>query len=206
MKNLIFILLFLPGLVVGQEADLTGYGVDTSFAVPKGLEVGTAAPNFSVNDVNGNLLVLDELQKEGPVVLLFYRGKWCPVCSKYLNNFNDSIQLLTDRGARVIAVGPEKEEYSQKMKKKTKSDFSFVADTSLQILLSYDVLFNVTKKYRNMIKTYLLTDIAENNGKETAMIPVPATYVINKEGTIVYKQFDYDYKNRASVKSILEHL
>ena len=203
MRNAILILMFLPALVFGQE---TGYGVDTSFAIPKGLDVGAYAPNFSMHDVNGNLLVLDELQKKGPVVLLFYRGKWCPVCSKYLSNLNDSIQLLTDRGATVIAVGPEKQENTQKMKKRTKSDFSFIADTSLKMLLSYDVLFNVTDKYQKMIKTYLRTDIAENNGKETAMIPVPATYVIDKGGKIVYKQFDYNYKNRASVKDILDHL
>lgn len=196
----------MPLTVLGQNEKVSRYGVDSSFTVPKGLAVGDTAPTFTTTDVNGKGISLNQLKEKGPVVILFYRGQWCPVCSRYLSNLNDSIQLLIDREATVIAVGPETVENAQRMKKSTGSDFSFIADTSLEIHRSYDVLFYVTKKYQMKIKKYLRTDIAENNGGDTAMLPVPATFVIDKAGKIVFKQFDYNYKNRASVQHILNHL
>ena len=68
------------------------------------------------------------------------------------------------------------------------------------------MIFDVNEKYQNKIKKFLHTDIAQNNGQEKAKLPVPATYIINKQGVIIYKQFDYDYKNRASAEDILKAL
>lgn len=202
-----FLLIWLlPGIALGQDAKLHSYGVDDSYAVPVGLVIGDSAPFFQTVDVDGQKIDLNVLRRQGPVILLFYRGQWCPVCSRYLSNLNDSIHLLLDKGATIIAIGPEKPGKALKMKRETKSEFSFIADTSLAIHYAYDVLFHVTKRYQAKIKNFLLTDIAKNNGKKEAMLPVPATYVIGKDGKIMYKQFEYDYKDRASIKDILEHL
>ena len=206
MKNLFFLLIFISTALWGQSQEVRKYGIDTAFEVPKGLAVGNIAPVFSTRDVEGRLVTLEQLTQQGPVVILFYRGQWCPVCSNYLNNFNDSISLIRERGATVIAISPETQQNAEKTRQGTNSNFSFIADTSLGILRSYDVLFNVTGKYQAMIKNFLRTDIAKNNGRTEAMLPVPATYIVNGDGKITFKQFDYNYKKRASVKSILDHL
>ena len=206
MRCVLLLLFLTPFTLFAQSEKLAKYGVDTSFVVPNGLEVGDIAPQFSVSDVSGLRVDLAELREKGTVVILFYRGQWCPVCSRYLNNLNDSINLINEQGATVIAIGPETIDNALKTQKNTKSKFSFIADTSLQIHRSYDVLFHVTRKYQMKIKNFLRTDIAHNNGSDKAMLPVPATFVISREGKIVFKQFNYNYKDRASVKSILQHL
>ena len=70
----------------------------------------------------------------------------------------------------------------------------------------YDVMFSVTKAYQDKVQSGLSIDIAKNNGRDAARLPVPATYIINKDGIIVAVQFDPDYKNRASVKWMLKNL
>ncbi len=74
------------------------------------------------------------------------------------------------------------------------------------IIRAYGVSFRVTDSYNRKIKFGLMTDIASNNGQEEATLPIPATYIIDRDGSIIARQFDPDYKNRASVKWILDHL
>jgi len=135
--------------------------------------------------------------------LLFFRGQWCPVCNRYLSNFQDSVQQILDKGASVIAVTPETSDNAKTMISKTGMTFTVVSDIDEKIMKSYDVLFDVTDDYQNKIINNLDNDIAENNGKEKARLPVPATYIINKKGDIISVFFDYNYKKRASVSEIV---
>lgn len=208
MKPLYLLISILcsPILMFAQEKDPTKYGVDTNYEIPIGIPVDTVAPRIQAVSIDGEIIDSDELIKKGPVVVMFYRGEWCPVCNKYLSEMNESLPAIKAKGATVLAIAPELPENALKTKEATKSDFIFIADTSLQILKDYDVLFDVTEKYQKKIRTFLSTDIAENNGKENAQLPVPATFIISKEGMIIYKQFDLNYKNRASADDILTHL
>lgn len=203
---LLLICICLPLYLSAQDKDPTKYGVDTDFEVPIGIPVDTIAPRIQTISITGKIIDTDELIKAGPVVVLFYRGEWCPVCNRYLSEMNESLPAIKAKGAVVLAIAPELPENAAKTQEATKSDFIFIADTSLQILKDYDVLFNVTEKYQRKIRTFLTTDISENNGKEDAQLPVPATFIISEKGIIIYKQFDLNYKNRASAEDILEHL
>jgi len=203
---LLLIGILFPFLLFAQDKDPTKYGVRTDSEIPIGIQVDALAPRIQAVSIDGEHIDTDELIKNGPVVVMFYRGEWCPVCNKYLSEMNESLPSIKAKGAVVLAIGPELPENAAKTKEATASDFIFIADTSLQILKDYDVLFDVTEKYQKKIRTFLSTDIAENNGKEDAQLPVPATFIISQEGVIIYKQFDLNYKNRASAEDILEHL
>lgn len=202
----LFILTFLPIFSFAQKSNPLKYGVDTLAHLPIGIPLDTIAPRIKAVSISGDNFDTEQLIKKGPVVVIFYRGEWCPVCNKYLSELNESLPAIQDYGATVLVISPELPENAALTAEKTESDFNFIADTSLQILKDYDVLFDVTEKYQKKIKTFLHTDIAENNGSEIAQLPVPATYIISKEGVIIYKQFDYNYKNRASAEDILEQL
>lgn len=202
----LLIIIFLPLDFVAQESDPIKYGVDTISELPIGIKVGSDAPQIRAVSISGDSIVSELMLKEGPIVVIFYRGQWCPVCNKYLSELSESLSDIKAKGAIVLAIAPELAENAIKTSEETESNFIFIADTSLQILKDYDVLFDVTKKYQNKIRNSLHTDIAENNGKEKAQLPVPATFIISKEGKIIYKQFDYNYKNRASAEDILKHL
>jgi len=183
-----------------------GYGIDVNFGVPAGLKPGDAAPDFTAKTVAGNQVVLSEELKKGPVVIIFYRGEWCPVCNRYLSNFQDSLSYVAAAGAKVLAITPETPDNAVKMIDKTGATFTVIPDPSEQIMKQYDVMFNVTEAYQQKIRNALEADIASNNDKKDAALPVPATFIISQEGIIVYRQFDLDYHIRASVKDILDHI
>lgn len=203
--NILFILLIISNLSIAQTTDFTKFGIADKNP-PKGLSIGEKAPLFIAKDYQGNKIELEKFIKKSPVVLIFYRGNWCPVCSKYLKNYTDSMKMITNKGAVVLFITPETAEGAKKTVKKTKLPYTIVIDANQQIMKDYDVLFQVTEKYNKKIKTLLFADIAKNNQEETAHLPVPATFIIDKTGSIIWRQFDPNYKNRASTKDILQHL
>jgi len=177
----------------------------TTTNTPQGLNVNDSAPNFTAIDQNGKIVNLKELLKKGSVVMVFYRGEWCPYCNKQLLALEDSLILLTKKGASIIAVSPEKGENIAKTIQKTKATFSVLSDDSLKIMSAYKVAFELDAKTTEKYKGYGI-NLMEKNGSSGNNLPVPAVYIINKEGKITYRYFDVNYKNRVSVSEILKHL
>lgn len=208
MKIVLFIFLVLPSLLWSQEDNklLTKKGVDIEKNIPNGIEVGKVAPKIEAKTLNGVTINSNELLKDKEIVVIFYRGEWCPICNRYLSNLSDSLSYIVSKNAKVIVVGPESFENAKKTSEKSEAEFTIIPDTTMQIQKEFDVLFYVTKKYQGKIKTFLFTDIAESNNQEEAQLPVPATYIIGKDGKIKWRHFDYDYSKRASVKSIIDNL
>jgi peroxiredoxin len=202
-----FITMMVANFTWAQPANPpVSYGIDVNFGVPSGLKLGDKAPGFSTRDAEGKIITLAEELKDGPVVIIFYRGEWCPVCNRYLSNFQDSLAYVTVAGAKVLAVTPEKPGSALLMIEKTGATFTVIPDPTEEIMQDYDVAFNVTQEYQQKIRNKLEADIATNNDKKDAALPVPATYIINQKGIIVYRQFDLDYHKRASIKDIIDNL
>lgn len=194
MKNLI-------GIAVLVLSVLTA----TAQEAPEGLFIGSKAPNFKAKDQYGQEIQLKDLLKKGKVVLVFYRGEWCPYCNRELSRLQDSLQLIKDKGATLVAVSPEQPDNVKKTVMKTKAEFSVLYDEGLKIMKAYDVEFevqdNVITRYKNAG-----IDIEKNNGANGKFLPVPAVYVIDKESTVTYRFFEPDYKKRPTVKEILDSL
>lgn len=172
---------------------------------PKGLSVGDKAPAFTARDSKGQVFTLDKQLQKGEVVLIFYRGQWCPYCNKQLNSLNDSLQQIVSRGATLVAITPETIENVDKTIGKTKASFSIISDVNLSIMKSYQVAFAVDQATQDKYKKYGI-DFSVANGNNGANLPVPATYIIGKDGKIKYTFFNPDYRLRPSVKDIVEHL
>lgn len=174
--------------------------------VPKGLNLNDKAPEFSAPDQNGKMVSLKNELKKGPVVLVFYRGQWCPYCNRQLKQLEDSLPQIKAKGATVVTVSPEKQENIAKTITKTKASYAILHDEGLQIMKNYDVAYKVDDNTIEKYKKYGIDFTVVNGEANGANLPVPAVYVINKEGKIVYKYFDANYAKRSSVKDILEHL
>lgn len=172
---------------------------------PEGLFIGSKAADFKAKDQNGSEVRLKDLLKKGKVVLVFYRGYWCPFCNKELSRFADSLQLIKDKNATLVAITAEKPELIDSTINRTKATFSILNDVGLKIMKAYDVAYelqeNVYTRYRNSG-----IDIEKNNGANGKYLPVPAVFIIDKESTITYRFFEPDYKKRPWVKDILMHL
>lgn len=208
IRIVISVLLFLLSVSIsGQTPDYARFGIETkNNHIPVGLKVGDKAPEFSGYDQAGKAVSSKKLLENGPIVLFFYRGKWCPVCSRYLKSYQDSLNIITDQGFNVVAITPESIENVEQTVKFHNLTFTVIYDCQEMIMKDFDVMFSVTKEYQQLILTKLSTDIAKNNGHDPAHLPVPATYIINRQGIITAVQFDPNYNNRASVKWMLLNL
>jgi len=187
------------------QNNLTKFGISPS-SHPQGLVVGNMAPNVKLTLQDGKVVALADLYKKQPVVLFFYRGYWCPVCNKHLTAFAKDAGKIEEKGVKLIAVTPESYDNVAKTRQHTGIKFTVVSDTDDHILDAFKVNFKVTDKYQQMIQDRLNASIAKTNANGEAVLPVPATFIIDKSGNIVYKQFDPDYHNRASIADILAHL
>lgn len=172
----------------------------------EGLSAGTAAPVFNALDANNNTFSLETALEQGPVVLIFYRGFWCPVCNKHLSKIQDSLKLIEEKGAKVIAISPEKPEYLGKMEKKSGAEFTLLYDEGYKISDAYDVTFKPVKATLITYNTMLGAKLKKTHSDDSQRLPIPATYVIDKSGTITWRQFNPDYKKRSNVADILEAL
>ena len=174
-------------------------------SAPEGLFIDSKAPDFKSKDQNGADIRLRDLLKRGKVVLVFYRGYWSPDCNKELKRLQDSLQLIKDKGATLIAVTPEKPESISKTIEKTTATYSILSDDKLKIMKAYDVAFEVPE---NVLTRYHNTgiDVEANNGTNGKYLPVPAVYIIDKESNVTYRFFETDYKKRPNVKEILKNL
>ncbi|MGE5107154.1 MAG: peroxiredoxin-like family protein [Sphingobacteriales bacterium] len=171
----------------------------------KGLSVGAKAPDFTAKDQNGKLIKLSDELKNGPVVVMFYRGQWCPYCNRLLKKVEDSLPMIKEKGATVLAITPETDEAILQTIAKTKATYSLMNDHGLKIMRSYDVAYRVDTGTVEKYKKYGI-DFDKSNGSNGAYLPVPATYIVGKDGTIKYVYFNRDYKERASIKELLENL
>jgi peroxiredoxin len=177
----------------------------TAQEAPEGLFISSKAPDFKAKDQYENEIRLKDLLKKGKVVLVFYRGYWCPYCNKELARLQDSLSLITEKGATVVAVSPEKPENVMLTAEKTKATFSILHDAGLKIMKAYDVEFEVNE---NTITRYRNSglDLEKINGSNGKYLPVPAVFIIDKDSNVTYRFFESDYKKRPSVKDILSNL
>lgn len=190
--KLLVIGLLLSSAILAQEA-------------PFQLKVGEHAPDFSGIDQNGETFNLYETLNGKPVVLMFYRGYWCPHCNKQLSQLEDSLSFITEKGGMVVAVTPEKPENIKKTLEKTGASFKIIYDTDLTIMNLYQVAFRLEESLLKKYKRWGI-DVEETNGNNGPNLPVPATYIIGQDKKILYAFFDPDYKKRATVGKILQNL
>lgn len=174
---------------------------------PEGLFINSKVPDFKALDQNGNEILFKDLRKKGNVVVIFYRGSWCPYCSKHLKRLQDSLELIKATGAQVIAITPAANNGVDSMVAKSGATFPIIHDKDMKIASAYKVAYKVDDKivvrYKNSNPPI---DLLQINDQKNAYLPVPAVYIVNKEGSVTFRYFDEDYKKRLSVKDILKEL
>jgi peroxiredoxin len=171
-----------------------------------GLKEGVKAPEFVAMDNAGQRIDLrNALKSHRAVVLFFYRGQWCPYCNRYIQRMQDSLQLLVDKGAYVIGVTPETPANIARTVEKTHASFSIIQDKGYRIMKNYQVNYVVDDSMVSKLNKYGV-DLEANNGNKDHVLPVPATYVIDRTGKIVFVHFDRDYTHRPSIRTLLGKL
>lgn len=173
---------------------------------PEGLFINSKAPDFKARNQDGKEISLKEMRKKGKVVVVFYRGNWCPFCNRYLKKLQDSLQLITGKGAQVVAISPEGDEGIDSTVARTGVTFPVIYDKDMKIGKSYKVMYKVDERTVGRYKNAGIDLLKNNNQANDAYLPVPAVYIVNTEGSVTYRFFNEDYKKRLSVKDILNAL
>ena len=170
------------------------------------LEIGEEAPNITASDQNGTTIDSGEILKNQKILLVFYRGNWCPHCKKHLGVLEQHLNALKEKGVFVLVVTPESVEKTKETQEKFKTSFSIVHDTGNQIMKDYKVAFQVNETNVPNYYDKITELVAEYNSENEKVLPVPATYLIGTDGRIEYVQYDPDYKNRSDISEIVDSL
>jgi len=169
------------------------------------LKVGDMAPPFIATDIAGASLDLRTLTKDKQVVLLFYRGAWCPYCTKYMAELQEHLDEIIAKNAVVIAVSPEVEASGLIAAEKSGATFHVVHDTEYAIMCAYGTAYELSPEMKEKFKGYGI-DLQATYGNRDGVLPVPATYIIGTDGKIKAVHYDPNYKERMPVSDILKAL
>jgi len=167
------------------------------------LKIGEEAPLIKGVDQFNSEINSDIILKEKKILLLFYRGNWCPYCKKHLASLQENLEKFTEKGIYVIVVTPEKVEKVAETAAKWKSTFSIIHDADNTIMNAYKVAFDVNKENVPNYFQFTLNKIREYNETDNDVLPVPATYLIDTDHKISYVHYDPDYKKRSDFSKIL---
>ncbi len=162
-------------------------------------------PAFSLKDANGKTVESRDLLKQDNLVVVFYRGSWCPFCNLYLRNLQKNLTQIKQAGGNLIAISVENPDNSLAVSKKNELDFTVLSDPNLNAARSFGIVYDFPKEMDEAYKSHGL-DIAKHNEMDKPQLPLSATYVVNKKGEIVYAFLEPDYKKRAAPDVIVETL
>ncbi|GMR18288.1 MAG: peroxiredoxin-like family protein [Gammaproteobacteria bacterium] len=170
-----------------------------------GLNIGEAAPDFSLSDATGKQVNLSTLLKQGPVVLVFYRGAWCPFCNMHLHVLNESLPQFKKLGAQLVAVTPQMPDKSAEQLKNAGYPFIVLSDLDSDVMKAYRLYYEMDKK---LVKVYkkLGLDVAIFNGPGRYVLPVPGTFVIDSKGIVRARHATTDYTQRMEPADIIKAL
>lgn len=168
-----------------------------------GLRVGEKAPDFTLPNAHGQPVTLSEQLAEGPVVLTFYRGAWCPYCNLQLRGLRATYPHIQDLGAQLLAVTPQKPDKSLEQVKQDGYPFEILSDLDSNVMKEYRLYFEVPDELSDLYKSNFGLDLADYNGDGRYVLPVPGTYVIDRDGLIRAAFADTDYRNRIEPAEIL---
>lgn len=176
-----------------------------SFALERALGPDDRAPDFTLRGPRGRSIALANLLEAGAVVVTFYRGGWCPYCNMQLRAYQAVLTQITALGARLVAISPQRPDGSLSTAEANKLTFDVLSDIGNRVAHSFGLVWSLPEELRSALRSSnkALPDI---NGDDSWELPVPATYVIAREGGVALASIDVDYRNRLEPDAILAAL
>ncbi len=181
-------------------AELTASG-----AAERALKAGDQAPEFILKDPEGQTVSSAELLRQGPLVLTFYRGVWCPYCNLELQALQAAWPDIRAAGANVVAISPQAAANSRKSVRQNGLDFPILSDPRNEVAAAFGLRFKLQDELIELYRS-LKNDLPAFNGDASWTLPMPARYVIAPDGTIVYAEVNPDYTRRPDPSEMMPAL
>ena len=169
------------------------------------LGVGDTLPDATLTDATGQQVTLSGLLSKGPLVLNFYRGGWCPYCNFELKAYQELMPEITELGATLVAVTPEKPDNSLTTAEKNELSFPVLTDTANQFAKALGIVFELQGELKDIYQGFGL-NLPNLNAESGWTLPIPAVYVVGADGKILFADVDLDYRRRAEPSDALAAL
>jgi peroxiredoxin len=167
------------------------------------LKVGDRAPAIVLENATGATVDVAALLEKGPVIVTFYRGGWCPFCNLELKAYQAILPQIAAAGASLVAISPEKPDDTLSTAQKNALAFEVLSDAGQKVGKAFGLVYQFTDELKSAYQGFNLDIPARNGTPGEWALPVAATYVIGRDGMIVYAYTDADYRDRADPRDVL---
>lgn len=171
----------------------------------RALKPGDPIPAFLLPDAEGRLVASDDLLARGPLVINFFRGNWCPYCRQTLKALEAALPEIAAAGGQLVALTPDTGHHLADTKRIQRLSYEILSDVDGTVGLQFGVLFRAPAAYRELLAGHGI-DLAERHGNDGGFIPLPATYVVDRDGIVRYAFVDIDFTRRAEPAAVLAAL
>ena len=184
-------------MMESATAELKATGIETH-----ALQVGDQAPDITLPDATGRAVHLSDLWKESVTVLIFYRGGWCPYCNLELRAWQQQTDALAKLGGKFVAISPQTPDNSLSTAAKNELAFPVLSDSALTAAEGFGIAFDMPPPLIDLYSK-VGNDLPLLNGNGRWVLPLPATYVIGRDGLIHFAHVESDYRIRAEPTDVL---
>ena len=165
---------------------------------------GELMPPFHLPDENGHIVSLDRLLAKGPVAVTFHRGHWCPYCRININALAHTQEKIASEGGQIVAIMPDRQQFVSELKSAAKVPFPILTDMDNGYALSLNLAIWLGAEMQKMLAG--LRDLPSFQGNNSWILPIPATFVVAKDGLIRARFVDPDYRKRMAIDDLLAAL
>jgi peroxiredoxin len=176
-----------------------------SFALERAVGLGDLAPDFRLPNVKGTVVSLHDLLQSGPAIVTFYRGGWCPYCNIQLHAYQAILPEITEMGARLVAISPQLPDGSLTTAEANALTFDVLSDVGNDVARRFGLVWSLAEELRDALRSNNKA-LPGINGDDSWELPVPATYVIARDGRVALAAVEVDYRRRLEPSAILDAL
>jgi peroxiredoxin len=165
-------------------------------------EPGEPMPEFLLPDSSGRLVGLDEIIAEGPAVVSFNRGHWCEYCTIELTALRQGLNEIAAHGATVVSIMPESEAFTAKAAANAGNRFKVLSDIDNGYALTVGLAIWLGERVRTLYLSHGL-NLERFQNSPNWFVPIPATFVVGRDGVIIARHVDPDFRNRMDIEEIV---
>ncbi|WP_440638370.1 peroxiredoxin-like family protein [Bradyrhizobium sp. PUT101] len=164
---------------------------------------GDAMPSFMLPDEGGRLVALPSLLARGPLAVMFFRGHWCPYCRLNVRAVVQALDRIRVMGAQVVAIMPETQEYTGQLKAESGAPFPILTDLDNGYALSLNLAIWLGAEIQQLLS---YQDMAKFHGNDGWILPIPAVFVVGRDGIVKARFVDPDFRKRMEIDDLIEAL
>lgn len=186
---------------IGERIDQAVAAIEVA-----GPRVGDRAARFRLPDANGREASLDDRLAEGPVIVTFYRGDWCPYCNLQLRSLEEALPRFSSLGASVVAISPQLPDRNLSLAERHELTFDVLSDLDQSVTEAYGLLYEITGDLLDLYLNVFQNDVRQQNADGTARLPVPGTFILSADGIVKARYASADWRTRvepAEIEAVL---